>query len=337
MLAVLLQVKYNPAMFENENNFVHLSNESSKNLSDLDAAFTDPFVKRVLEMGRTYNKIFEESAPTSEEAAAIVRELDAEWGNIKGTLIQYTGNVKVKELGDDEEIKQIFLDGARVVSNGFCVEHNDTPFGEVYKVKHHLLVKFEDAYGTDADDEKANLTGATGDIYSSSIELDSASPERAKAWLSLSCPDLIEEIDYRVLNGLGDEGDALLSLKGLDFNKYTDLNDLFTRNCVNVYLQSIIEIDTSAPYTAKLNGYVRKSENLDILYNLKADATLVYISTVGMQPAYNLDESDAGWSLSAFISILGVTRTDESEHYVIPIETVQELQSIRSAYYTANS
>lgn len=85
-------------MSENLNNFVNFSNESSKDLSDLDAAFTDPFVERVLEMGRTYNKIFEEASPTYEESKSVIEELDMEWGNIKGTLIQYTGNVRVRDL-----------------------------------------------------------------------------------------------------------------------------------------------------------------------------------------------------------------------------------------------
>lgn len=204
-------------------------------------------------------------------------------------------------------------------------------------MKYHLLVQFDDVYDASLQEEKGKFAGATGDIDSSSIELDSASPERARAWLSASCPELIEEVDFRALNGYGDEADALLSLRDLDFNRYTDLNDLFTRNCLTVYLQSIIEVDTSAPYSAQLSGYVRKAEGLDTLYHLTADATLIYINNIGMQPSYNLDESDTGWSLSAFISVLGVTRTDEAQQYIIPVETLQDLRSIRTAYYTENS
>lgn len=155
---------------------------------------------------------------------------------------------------------------------------------------------------------KTKVAGATGDIDSSLIELDSASPERAKAWLSVSCPQLIEEIDYRALNGSGGEGDALLSLRGLDFNEYVDLN-----------------------------GYARKPEDLSHLYNLKADASLIYISGIAMQPSYNLNDTDTGWSLSAFVSVLEENRTDESQHYILPVETIQELQSIRSAFYAANA
>jgi len=337
MLAVLLWVKYNPTMFENENSFVELPNESSKNLSDLDAAFTDPFVERALETARTYNKIFKESTPTLEEVRAIIDELDTAWGNIKDSQVHFTGSVKVGDPEEEGETKQVFLDGARVISNGFCVDRGDSAAGEPYKVKHHLHVQFEDAYGTASNGETPSLVAATGDINSSLIELDTASSERAKAWLTVSCPELIEEIDYRALNGSGDECDALLSLKGLDFNKYTDLSDLFTRNCLNVYLQSIIEVDTFAPYSANLNGYARMAKDLDTLYNLRIDSALLYVSYIGMQPSYTLDENDNGWALSAFTTILGVARTDESQHYVVPVDTIQNLQSIRTAYYTANS
>lgn len=324
-------------MFDNENDFVNLSNESSKNLNDLDAAFTDPFIARVLEMGRTYNKIFQETPPSPEDIASSVEDLDDEWGNIKGALIQYTGNVEVRDLEDDKKTKQVFLDGAQVVSNGFHVKFEDTLLGNTYTVRHHLLVNFKDAFGIDSEESQGKFAGASGDIDSSLIELESASAERAKAWLSASCPELIEEIDFRALNNAsGGEDEALLSLRGLDFNRYTDLNDTFTRNCLEIYLQSILELDTAAPYAAKLDGCARSAEDSTTLYTLKAGAVLVRIGAIGMQPSFNMDESDTDWSLSAYISILGVDRTHEPHYYVIPVESIQELQSIRTAYYTLN-
>lgn len=323
-------------MFDNENDFVNLSNESSKNLNDLDAAFTDPFIAHVLEMGRTYNQIFQETSPSAEEIASAVEDLDEEWGNIKGAAIQYTGSVEVRDLEDKRQTKRVFLDGAQVVSNGFHVKFEDTPIGNTYTVRHHLLVNFKDAYGIDSKDSQGKFAGASGDIDSSFIELESASAERAKAWLSASCPELIEEIDFRALNASGGEDEALLSLRGLDFNRYTDLNDTFTRNCLEIYLQSILEVDTAAPYAAKLNGCARSAEDSTTLYTLKADAVLVKIGAIGMQPSFNVDESDTDWSLSAYISLLGVDRTHEPQYYVLPVESIQELQSIRTAYYTSN-
>jgi hypothetical protein len=122
----------------------------------------------------------------------------------------------------------------------------------------------------------------------------------------------------------------------MDFNKYADLDDLFTRNCLDVYLQSILEIDMSVPYAAKLDGCARKWEDLSTLYTLEAEAVLVQINNIGMQPSYNTDESDTQWSLSAFISVLGVDRTHKPQRYVLPVESIRELQSIRSAYYALN-
>lgn len=323
-------------MFDNENHFIDLSNESSRNLNDLDAAFTDPFVERVLEMGRTYNKIFQETPPSPEDIAYSVEDLDDEWGNIKGAHIQYTGNVEVRDLENNKETKQVFLDGAQVVSNGFHVKLEDTPIGNTYTIRPHLLVNFKDAYGIDSEESQGKFAGASGDIDNSLIELESASAERAKAWLTASCPELIEEIDFRALNASGGEDEALLSLSGMDFNKYADLDDLFTRNCLDVYLQSILEIDMSVPYAAKLDGCARKWEDLSTLYTLEAEAVLVQINNIGMQPSYNTDESDTQWSLSAFISVLGVDRTHKPQRYVLPVESIRELQSIRSAYYALN-
>jgi hypothetical protein len=324
-------------MFENENNIENLFNEPSKELSGLDAAFTEPFVEHVLEMGRTYNEIFKENPPSDEEQAYIINELDTEWGNIKGSIIQYTGNVKVKDRNDENEVKIIFIDGAEVMSNGFYIEPEYINGRDVQKVKHHLFVKFKDLYGVESDEEDDTIAGATGDIDSSSIELDSASPERARAWLAVSCPELIEEIDLRALNAIGGEDDALVSLRGLDLNFYTDLSDEFTRNCLTIYLQKIIEIDLYAPYSAKLDGFVRMVDDQSTLYKLKIDGALIYVSNIGLHPAFNLDENDTNWSLSAVITVLDEDRTEESEQYIVPIDTIKELHSIRSAFYDTNS
>jgi len=337
MLAVPTWVQYNPTMFENENVFANFPEESTKDLNHLDAAFTDPFVERVLEMGRTYNKIFQESAPTHEEIIDIVNELDSEWGTLKGSAMQYTGNVKVRDTEDDDETKMVFLDGAEVVSNGFWVEPEYVNDSQVYRVKHHLHVKFIDAYGIEADEAGVNIAGATGDIDSSAVELDIASPERAKAWLTVSCPEMIEEIDLRALNVDGDEDAAILALRDLDFNKYADLSDEFTRNCVNIYLHSIVEVDKVSPYSAKLNGKVRMLDDQSQLYNIDAKASLIFVVGMGMQPIFNLDENDTRWSLSAAITVLEEDRNEDSKQYIIPIETFKTLQSVRSAYYGTNT
>lgn len=141
-------------MLENENHSADLFDEPSKDLGDLDAAFTDPFVERVLEMGRTYNIIFKETAPSLEEITSIIEELDSEWGNIKGTLIHYTGKVNVRSLENENETNEVFLDGAQVVSNGFYIDYKDSPSGDIYKVQHHLFVNFNDAYGIDSEEHK---------------------------------------------------------------------------------------------------------------------------------------------------------------------------------------
>jgi len=338
MLAVLYQVTYNPSMFDNENDFMNLSDEAPKDFNDIDAAFTDPFVTRVLDMVRTYNRIFQENIPTDQEKDDIINELDHEWGSIKDTAIRFTGNIRVRDNDNREEIKVVFLDGADVVSNGFCIENETINGIAVSKVKYHLLVSFKDAYGIDAsEDAKVGVTGATGDIDSSSIELDIASPERAKAWLTISCPLLIEEIDFRALNGPGGEDDAILSLKDLDFNEYADLNDEFTRNCLNIYLQSIIEVDKEVPYSSKLDGAARNIDDQSLLYNIKSDNALIKVNSIALQPAFNLDEADTRWSLAALISLLDESRVKETEHYFIPVDAFRDLQSIRTAYYGTNT
>jgi len=324
-------------MFENENNSTNAFSEASNKLNELDAAFTDPFLERVLVTGRTYNKIFEEVEPTFEESKAIITELDWEWANVKGSQVQYTGIVKVMSPENDTEYNYVFLDGAHVISNGFTIEREESPDGELHRVRHHIHVKIGDAYGKDFEGDESIHIIATGDIDNSIIESESASPERARAWLSISCPELIEEIDFRALNGTGNEDDAILALKGLDFNRYADLNDTFTRNCINSYLHGIIQVDTVVPYSANLHGYARESEGSTSLDYVNVDNVLIRIAAVSLEPAFTTAEDDTDWTLSAFATVLGVSRNDKYVNYVLPVDSIHNLQSQRNEYYEHNS
>lgn len=340
MLAANSAVEYNPTMNENEGSAQSRIQEESLEIFNIESALTDPFVERVLDQARTYNKIFEENTPTKEEQAEIIHELDTAWGTIKGSQIGFSGVVTT--LNTEKEKQQIFLDGVDLVSNGFCVITEPRYVGGEYVgdlsvVKHHLYVPLIIAHGIEADEEGNTHAAATAEIDNSIIELDTASAERALAWLTTSCPDLIDEIDARILNGKGGEDDAMLSLRGLDFNEYADLSDVFTRNCLDVYLNEIIQVDNQAPYDTKLDGFIRKNDEESILYSVSADRALIYASRISMQHKFDNENDENKWVPAINIAILPTERGEEIEQFVAPFDTFKEMKSLRSAYYQVDA
>ena len=320
-------------MSENENFFTTHEYEPTNELSRLNALFTDPYAERTLATARDYNELFVDAEPTREELAATIAELDSEWGILKGAHMKYTGKVLVKSPEDENDVRTIFVDGIDVISNGFYIIREDINLAEVFRVKHHLFANVKDILEDFKGKDDDRRVVAIGDIDNALLELEVASPERAKAWLEISYPNLIEELDYRILNGSGDEGEALLSLRGFDFNKYIDLSDTFTRNCVDMYLNSIIEIDTEVPYSVKVNGFMREVGDNETLYKINIDSALVIVNGLSMQPAYDLDETKNDWQFAASLSVIPGNRAIKPSLYTMPVNSLQTLDSIRSAYY----
>jgi len=330
-------------MSEKENYLPSNSFEVQTELSDLESAFTDPFVERVLEMGRTYNKIFADTDPSNEEVSSIIAELDDEWGSIIKSNMRYTGNVDVSLLDGTRELKNVFFDGTEVVTDGFTVDRvkqyvDGEEINTRYEVKHLLLVPVTTVYGDDAEVEGVQYAAAKGDITNSHLELESASPEHARAWLTLACPELIDELDELVFNSEGGDDEAILSLATIDLNRFTQLEDKFLRHCVEIYLTSIIEIDITAPYSASLFGRMYKTDEEQNSYLVDADRVLVYISHFNIVPYKDIEGGDSQkWMLTVPLGIVSEAVSPHFDTYVAPISTITQLQSIRRNYYAENS
>lgn len=329
-------------MFEGENSNNKNVETLAQDLYGLESAMTEPFVEKVLNMGRVYNKIFEETTPSDKERNAVIEELDGEWGPINQMQVEYTGMVMVRFPGDEEDLRTIFLDGVPVISDGFCVKDEplyigDEFLGNVARVQHHLLIPAKSInveIDTGGDENEIALLGATGDIDNSIIELAVASSERALAWVTASCPELIEDIDNRILNGSGNEDEALISLKGLNLSEYADLSDSFTRNCLSTYLNSVLQIDKAVPYAAQLQGYVRTPEEDSELFIIKSNKALIYIGNILIVPAFTEDEAHQNdWSLGIQIAILPPDRNSDVSSYVASIDSLQDLKSLRGSFY----
>src|SRR5690606_21525221 len=177
----------------------------------------------------------------------------------------------------------------------------------VARVQHHMYALPQDVYGNENREHynESLLVAITGDVEDGFIRFDGASPEHARAWLSHSCPELMSEIDVLLLNGDGQESTALLALKELNFNSLADMSDEFTRMCVDIYLNQILEMDKTVPYSLSIDGPGRTNDEVSrgVLATISAERVLAYAPEVALQPAFRKEYSPE-WELGVHLGVL---------------------------------
>ena len=322
------------------------TNQEFDMFEQLEKSLTDPFMERVLTSAREYNLLLADMVDVDQDdRQKIVDNLDNSWGSVKGKHASFTGNVLASVGGEEFELQQKFLDGIRVISNGFAVisspiiiEGEDV--GKASRVVHHLYVKASDLWseeelGVGADPE--TVVGVTAEIDGTLLSsFDSASVEFATALLGESCPELLEELDMRIFNtASGEEADSLLALRGFDINKYADTSDEFTRTCIDIYLNHHIDLDNALPYGIGVDGYtLGVKEQEGTLFETKIGQALAFVPALGIQPKVEDGvEVEGAWQIIAYTVITSQSKEDDDTHRMIPIDSLTLMYSLRSAYY----
>lgn len=322
-------------------------NKAQETLEQFERSIHDPFVERVLVLAREYNQLLAETTGISpEEEREIVNELDYEWGSVMDTEVTITGHVTVPPIGEQTEVTKLFIDGARAVSNGFTIIHEPIivageEIGTGSRIVHHMYMRAADVWPSEEIEgiiDANTRVALAAEIDGSLLELDGASVERAISWLGLACPELLEEVDERLLNTqTNEEADAFLALRGLDINKHINISDDFTRNCIDIYLNSVIDFDKKLPYSIRLDGYSRRADKDDgHLYAIETDQLLAYIPVVGVWPKFSDNPEDLGkWDIGARVVAMPEDKSGDDIHLVVPVDALALMYSVRNSFYNS--
>ncbi|MGH7218279.1 MAG: hypothetical protein ACREGE_02455 [Candidatus Microsaccharimonas sp.] len=321
-------------------------NEAQDTLEQFERAMVDPFVERVLGLAREYSQLLSENINVSlEDKQAIISDLDHNWGSIMDTDLSLTGYALVASPDNDKGGMKVFMDGTEVTSNGFSILNEpiyvaEEEVGEASRVVHHMYANITDVWPMEAIEERG-LSAETKvaiavEIDGTFLDLPGISKERAAAWLELACPGLIEELDVRMLNAQESEAGAFLSLQGFDIDEYTRaLDDEFTRDCIDIYLNAIINFDMELPYGMRINGYTLRADQEDsIMYKTETSQMLAFIPSVGIWPKFSDDPEDAGkWGIAARIIAMPGRKDDQAMHLIAPVDSISLLYSVRNSFY----
>lgn len=314
--------------------------ESYDNFKLLESALTDPFVEQVYEKVRQYNEILSIESPSEEDKRAIFTDLDFEWGSIFDSKVQVSGLVRVYTAkGSDEEVKSIYVDNITAISKGFAVVDLNEYGGfsqdkSSMRAVHYMHFDPIDVWTPEENvsQSESQLVAGFVDLDESIIEFSGVSIDRAKNWLTVSCPTLVDDLDELLFQDNMHEDSIVGSLRDLNIQNNESLDDEFTRLCLKTYLNSSLPLDQRLPYVLSIQGkvLVRRDQNL-FLTDVSGKGVLVYAHGFSISEETKTVLGDYALTLNAVV--VPVDRESDPTYVDIPLNTVTSIQSIRSIYY----
>lgn len=237
----------------------------------LQEALTEPRVSLALAEARALDELLATSNLSEEDVAHLIADLDRVWAPFHKQVMQVTGDVTVYNNCSSRQ-KGYVIDkskdggqsyhrsecGEEMLSHGFVAEYDES--GR-YRVK--LITECTRALVT--NDGPANVKQTIGvDIYNVQIDFtEQQSFERAHKWLETFAPDIIEEIDSKILNGnVRSVADAILALRDIDLSamlNYHGDDSLELGRCIKTYLEILLDPDLAVPYVIGFDGLMIES------------------------------------------------------------------------------
>lgn len=322
----------------NENEF-RMPTEFNLDLERIEAATIDPVVKRSIDTAKKYNELLAEEAVSDEEASDIIVELDQSLRGVIGTRPEMYGVVSLAEL-DGSVSKYTIRETDSMIFNGFTMVKEPVSVGgevicEQQKVKFHLIMEIpegeRDAY------QGATIRPAEADLDAISIEFNTVSPERAEAWLTCFYPEFINEVDSRIFNADGSEADAVLALKGLAIPFIEKKDGQKAKQCLDVYLHKMLELDTTIAYSCGVNGIIFTHSDGDEYdqETIESDSYLAIVNQLTAVRIYRSEDSADEYMLCLDALLVNPDRRVGNTNILLPLDSLESIMSIREAYYTA--
>lgn len=197
-------------------------------LFQLEAAIEDPYFEKVTQKAKEFKQLVDETDELEiDEMNAIIAELDGEVAGCIQAPMQCFGYIYKKTVG---EVSKEYFEG-EAVFNGYVIIEDPETYRRT--LMYHLYIPQEQSDLGEESGERV-LEGAVAHLDTLNIEFDVVSFERARAWLGAMTPELLEDIDIRVLNAEGTEANAIMSLREFDFNLLGREDYAMAQKCLNV-------------------------------------------------------------------------------------------------------
>lgn len=306
-------------------------NKGDKAPSDLidllDVSIREPVIDKILSRATTYDDYIRFVPTDPSYRAKLIKELDNEWAPWMNTGMTATGKVQLFSNGLVDTERHSIAD-AQVVSNGFnIITYDDEDGNTLGRVAYDMYVTRNQLGGD--DDSLVHVLAQIDEVV---LETNKASSERANAWVELTAPEFITEINRRIINSRS-ATEAIMALKGFDLEACINTRDELTRNSAEAYINSLIQIDTLEGYDLNIRGRVYaltvKNELQPIELKLHSVAKLKTIE-VGQGIT---NEGRTKWELMFPATLIPEELSEPTPEYSLPINSIRSISSLRQLAY----
>lgn len=186
--------------------------------------------------------------------------------------------------------------------------------------------------------DATHLVG-TAELENVALTLDGISLERAKAWLGIFAPDLIERIDSAILNNDGSPNEVIEALQELDLTTgLEEPDDSFAIRCLGVYLNSVIGFEEKLPYLVEIQGkiIIKDKKGEDVYARLTGNyERLLYIHEIEIIEVADKDK-ETNETLSQtteaylLVSLINGEQGGQDLQARVPVDSINNIDAIRS-------
>lgn len=312
---------------------------------DIERAFEDKAVLNAgldaLERARVVN---EQHLPIVDEDTNMdsnVSELDSQVRYLLGTSVQLSGLIQLCHLGDDSEPVRVEDIAGRF--KGFAISRRSGQlfYDYLYEVfateEGDLLTQQEfDELLTKPEQPQLNAIGAQARIDDVYMHFDVFHPTRALAWLTISHPELVNQLDQLLINNSDDETKDLLALR--DFRYFTpstmDQREAkLLKHALAAYLYGMVTLDLEVPYEIILNGsyMVIGEQRTETVNGVKgvmfSPNSLLVLEENNEKNSFGVEGSFYSCGLGGMIH--GADIYEESRQVIVPLAHMQSITSMR--------
>jgi hypothetical protein len=303
----------------------------------LSALQMEPIVSRVFKDIQVYRELLQAQPLNESEINTVMLELDGMWRQLLHEPAVFTGFASFpNEQLAEGSVTRDFYDRQQVEFNGVkpspkdsegMYESDDPQF---YDLKIKLIRESINYRG-----EIVEVEGLADIDEIISLEFDRyMSPIRARRVLENYVPEIIDDIDGALLNGISDEAELAAKLSGLGIDQQEcddETNDLVS-SALDTYVNYLIKFD-------HVNGYSLSVEGRVWVYKISDNPQIVHASTTSLAQVDRIvwgisPETDDDRLVPQLVTVLYGQEIDEASDVLhVPLTSVEEFLSIRSAYY----
>jgi hypothetical protein len=279
----------------------------------------------------------------------VTRELDKKVSHVMATPMDFSGSVQLSHLGDESDL----ID----VQNGFAEFQGFTASLRGDKVEYDYLFKVtldqwshvlsrEDIEGYVSEGRESELVVASAQARAQDVAMnfDVIHPTRALAWLSISYPEIIDQVDLILFGTESTETEKLAALKDFSFFVSKDMPEsemTLLKKMIGEYCRGMATVDRYVPYEIDIDGDCLDMRDLKDLKKQPLKESALFSASYIDVYVEDVSTGERAPGLDCKIALFGVLHTPEVDQpgrpVAIPLENITDIRSPRFEYRTLQS